>query len=258
MLRWPLRSSCALFPVKQIRGLVSRRVLASISGSVAHSEIFLKLCPAGLKYCSAVWCSAADSHLKLLVRTLKRAKFLAGGVLECNLVHRRSVSVLCMPCKIKSNHFHPLSFALPLLYVPARVTRGVWLLIGTRLPFLAVELLSIADPLYPYQCLFGTILPCVWWCGTVDFQEQNQCFPVGLICFIFCLLLFSLFLPSMGWLCVVGVFGLVECSHLLPTLQCWLNFNNNNNNNNWYMNIEYFLTSIHLVIKARLNTKSKW
>ena len=64
--------------------------------------------------------------------------------------------------------------------------------------------------------------------------------------FIFWLLLFYLFLPSMGWLCGVGVFELIECSHSLPALHSWLqmiiiiiksllskhNSNNNNNNNN--------------------------
>ena len=77
-----------------------------------------------LMYCSAVWCSAADSHLKLLDRVVRSAGFLAGGVLECNLAHHRSVAELCMLFKIKSNPMHPLSSALPLLYVPTRVTRG--------------------------------------------------------------------------------------------------------------------------------------
>ena len=45
-----------------------------------------------LVYCSAVWCSAADSHLKLLDKVVRSAGFPAGGVLECNLAHRRSVA----------------------------------------------------------------------------------------------------------------------------------------------------------------------
>ena len=78
-----------------------------------------------LELCSAVWCSAADKRLKLPDRVVIRsAGFLAGGVLECNLAHRRSVAKLCMIFKIKSNPMHPLSGALPLPYVPARVTRG--------------------------------------------------------------------------------------------------------------------------------------
>ena len=71
-----------------------------------------------------MWCSAADSHLKLLDRVVRSADFLAGGVLECNLAHRRSVAQLCMLFKIKSNPMHPLSGALPLPYEPACVTRG--------------------------------------------------------------------------------------------------------------------------------------
>ena len=77
-----------------------------------------------LEYCSTVWCSAADSHLKLLDRVVRSEGFLAGGVLECSLAHRRSVAELCMLFKIESNPMHPLSCALPLPYVPALVTRG--------------------------------------------------------------------------------------------------------------------------------------
>ena len=77
-----------------------------------------------LEYFSAVRCSAADSHLKLLDRVVRSAGFLAGGVLECNLAHRRSIAELCMLFNIRSNPMHLLSGALPLPYVPARVTRG--------------------------------------------------------------------------------------------------------------------------------------
>ena len=48
--------------------------------------------------------------------------------------------------------------------------------------------------------------------------------------FLFCLLLFYLFLPSMGWLCGVMVFGLIECPHSLPALHSGLQNNNNDNN----------------------------
>ena len=102
-----------------------------------------------LEYCSVVWCSAADSHLKLLDRVVRSAGFLAGGVLECNLAHRRSVADLCMLFKIKSNPMHPLSGALPL---PYRLVLLVvpWLLIGTRSRLLVVGLLSIAEALCPF------------------------------------------------------------------------------------------------------------
>ena len=41
-----------------------------------------------LEYCSAVWCSATDSHIKLLDRVVRSPGFLAYSVLECNLAHR--------------------------------------------------------------------------------------------------------------------------------------------------------------------------
>ena len=49
-----------------------------------------------LEYCSAVWCSDADTHLNLLDRVVSGASFLTGSVFECDLAHRRSVAVLCM------------------------------------------------------------------------------------------------------------------------------------------------------------------
>ena len=55
-------------------------------------------------------------------------------------------------------------------------------------------------------------------------QNRKASFP------LFCLLLFFLFLPSMGWLCEVGIFGLIECPHSLPALHSGLQNNNNNNN----------------------------
>ena len=107
-----------------------------------------------LEYCSAVRCSTADSHLKLLDRVVRGARFLAGGVLECNLAHRRSVAVLCKLFKIKSNPMHPLNGALPLPYVPARVLVVLWLLYC----ILTEELLSTVEPLCSSHCLFGTVL----------------------------------------------------------------------------------------------------
>ena len=50
--------------------------------------------------------------------------FLTGGVFECDLVHRRYVAVLCMLHNIWCNPLHPLYGALPVPYVPVRVTPG--------------------------------------------------------------------------------------------------------------------------------------
>ena len=77
-----------------------------------------------LEYCSAVWCSDADTHLKLLDRAISGARFLTGGVFQCDISHRRSVAVLCMLYEIRCNPVHPLNGALLGPYVPVRVTRG--------------------------------------------------------------------------------------------------------------------------------------
>ena len=78
-----------------------------------------------LEYCTAVWCSAADTHLKLLDRAVNGARFQTGGVIESDIAHRRSVAVLCILYKIRCNPMHPLYDALPGPYVPVRVTRGI-------------------------------------------------------------------------------------------------------------------------------------
>ena len=44
-----------------------------------------RFCPAPLEYCSAAWCSAADTHLKLLVRVVSGASFLTGVCLSVTL-----------------------------------------------------------------------------------------------------------------------------------------------------------------------------
>ena len=93
-----------------------------------------------------------------------------------------------------------------------------WLLIGTRSCLFVVGLLSIAEALCPSLCLFGTIL--VTLCMMVWDWQVSRAEPM-LSCwhdllFLFCLLLFYIILPSMGWLCGVVVFGLIECPHSLP------------------------------------------
>ena len=63
------------------------------SSRVFHDRSLLGRCYRGfvlpvLEYCSAVWCSAADTHLKLLVRVASGACFLIGGVFECGIACR--------------------------------------------------------------------------------------------------------------------------------------------------------------------------
>ena len=75
------------------------------------------------------------------------------------LAHRRSVAMLCMQFKIKSNPIHPL---ISSLFFFCRMCRRVlhvvlWLIICTRLRLLAVELISKTEPFCHSQCFFGTI-----------------------------------------------------------------------------------------------------
>ena len=96
---------------------------------IFHDRLLLGRCFRGfvlpvLEHYSAVWCSAVDTHLRLLDRVVSGASFLYGGVFECDLAHRRSVAVLCMLYKIRCNPMHPLYGALPVPYVPVWVTRG--------------------------------------------------------------------------------------------------------------------------------------
>ena len=95
------------------------------SWRVFHDRSLLERCfvlPV-LEYCSAVWCLAADTHLKLLDSAVSDAQFLTGGMFECDIAHRRFVAVLCMLHKIRCNPMHPLNDTLPRQYVPVRVTR---------------------------------------------------------------------------------------------------------------------------------------
>ena len=73
--------------------------------------MFPGFCPARFGS-SAVWCSAADTHLKLLDRAVSGARFLTGGVFECDIAHRRSVTVLCMLYKIRCYPMHQINDAL--------------------------------------------------------------------------------------------------------------------------------------------------
>ena len=111
------------------RAASQRLFILRKSWRVFHDRSLLGRCFLGfvlpaLEYCSAVWCSAADTHLKLVDRAVSGTRFLTGGVFECDICHRRSVAVLCMLYKIRCNPVHPLNGVLPGPYVPVRVTRG--------------------------------------------------------------------------------------------------------------------------------------
>ena len=162
------------------------------SWRVFHDRLLIGRCFLGfvlpvLEHCSAMWCSAADTHLKLLDRVVSGACFLAGCVLDCNLSHRRSVAVLCMLYKIRCNPMHPLCGALPVPYVPVRVTRGA--LIAHRYTYAPPRCRTSQ-----YRMTFIHLSVSLWselvdpgirWCGIGGFQEQFQCFFFLLIALSF-------------------------------------------------------------------------
>ena len=60
------------------------------SWRVFHDRSLLGRCFRGfvlpvLEFCSAVWCSALDTHLKLLDRAVSGDRFLTGAVFECDI-----------------------------------------------------------------------------------------------------------------------------------------------------------------------------
>ena len=112
--------------------------------------------PPVLEYWSAVWFLAADTHLKQLDRVVSDSSFLTGGVFECDIAYRRSAAVLCMLYKIRCNPMHPLYGALPVSYVPERVTNGAFganRRFGTLMCLIAAEHHSTSELLFPCQYL---------------------------------------------------------------------------------------------------------
>ena len=74
------------------------------------------------EYCSSVWSSAADCHLKLLDRALNNIKFFLPN-LTINLENRRDNACLSLLYKIYYNPDHPLHSRLPGPFICARQTR---------------------------------------------------------------------------------------------------------------------------------------
>ena len=102
-----------------------------------------------LEYFTAVWCSAVDTHLKLLDRVVSGSSFLTRGVFECGLAHRRSVSVLCMLYKIRCNSMH--------LYMELYLNRMCWCLLQ------AVLWSHIGSPMrHPCGSILVTLYAMVW------------------------------------------------------------------------------------------------
>ena len=157
-----------------------------------------------LEYCSAVWCSAADTHLKLLDRIVSGASFLTGGVLKCDLAHRRSVAVLCMLYKIRCNQMHPLYDALLVPHVPVRVTRDAVIAHWFTYAPPRCRTSQYSKTFIPLSVSLENDLddPRIRWCGTGGFQEAGCCLIIGLAAR-------SLFVSSCFPHSILSLFGLV-------------------------------------------------
>ena len=77
-----------------------------------------------LEYCSQVWGSAADTHLRLLDRHVRSVAGLCPTAQLPSLAHRRRVAGVCMLYKIFSNPSHLLGGELPEPQVARRLTRA--------------------------------------------------------------------------------------------------------------------------------------
>ena len=109
-----------------------------------------------------VSCSTADTHLKLPDHVVNGARFLTGGVFECDLAHRRSVAVLCMLNMIRCNPMHPLYGAVRVPYVPVRVTRARF-----------AHMYTYAPP----RCIAVLLFPSQYFCG------MNLVTPGAMVCY---------------------------------------------------------------------------
>ena len=167
-----------------------------------------------LEYCSSVWCSAAETHLTLLNRAVCGARFLTGGVFECDIADRRSVEVLCMLYKIRCKPMHPHNGALHGPYVPCGLHAVLFLHLGILMSRLAEGPRNPAGFLFPSQCPSGTILltpySMVWDRRVSRAGPMPLCCPKLLYSYYSLLLSIRFSSLSMGWYSAVGNLGSSE------------------------------------------------
>ena len=200
------------------RAASQRLFILRKSWQVFHYRSLLGRCFRGfvmtvLEYCSAVWCSAADAHLRLLDRVVSGASFLTG---VCLSVTSQIVALWqYYVCCTRSGVTRCTLFVVLFLCRMCRfgLHAALWSHIDSLMRLLAAEPRSIAGLLFPCQHVCGTIL--VTLCSMVWDWRVSRAGPMPFYwpswSLIFCLLLFSLFFHSVGWCCGVGVFGLIGC-----------------------------------------------
>ena len=95
-----------LSPVSQKSGLIRKSFRISKDQDVLW-RYFNSFIPPCLEYCSPIWPSAADSHLKLLDKNLQTCKSLIPN-LNLSLQHQLSINLPCM----LYNVFHTVTFCI--------------------------------------------------------------------------------------------------------------------------------------------------
>ena len=135
-------------------------------------------------------------------------RFITGGVFECDIVHRRTVAVLCVLYKIMCSPMHSLNDALPLDRKSQCGLHALpWSHNGILMRRLAAVPRSTTRILLASQCPSGTILHNrIRWSEPGEFQEQGQCFFLSLSCYIPTIVFYylSFFLLSVYWLSLWG------------------------------------------------------
>ena len=191
-----------------------------------------EFCPAsfGVLSCSVV--VGADTHLKQLDRVVSGAHFLTGVCLSETflIVDLWQYRVCCIRSGV-SDAPDQVYGALPVPYVPVRAARGAR--VAHRYIYEPPRWLQIlAVCLFLSQCPCGTILLTL--CSIMYAWQVSRSEPMlfywplllepllasAVFPFLFCL--------SIGWYCGEGVFRLIGCRSLSPSLALPTSFNNNN------------------------------
>ena len=124
--------------------------------------------------------------------------FIRSGVIRCTLLMVLSLDCMCQ----------------------RRLHAVLWLHIGTLMHSLAAEPCSTSGLLFSFRCPSGTILLAPFlmvWDWRVSRAGPMLLYGPKLLYPYYSLLL-SFFFLSIGWYCGAGVFGLIGCISLSPSL----------------------------------------
>ena len=167
------------------RAASQRHGILRKSWRLFHDRSLLGRCFRGfvlplLEYCSVVWCSAADTHLKLLDQAVSTVQFLTGVFLSVTfLIVDPWLSCVCF---IRSGVTR--CTLLMVLYLDRMCQRGLhallWSHFGTLMHRLAAEPCSVAGLLFPSRCPSGTILLTPY--STVWHWRVSKAWPMLLYC----------------------------------------------------------------------------